>query len=95
MENYPLIIFLVKYSLCAGLLYYTIKSKKDKSLLLSFTMTFIVLSLVVLGNFLLRKSEILEHDRPFYDITFIDFVFVVLIGNLFFKEKRNKISLPD
>lgn len=88
MENFSIWIFVLKYSICLVLLLYMIKINKTETLLKSIVITFIGLTIVIIGNLLLSIPNTTYRTNPFYYINFIDFVSIALIINLFLK-KRN------
>jgi hypothetical protein len=96
MDKFSIISFFAKYVICIGLLYYIYKKKKTLKLYSSVVSAFIVLSLIVLLNFILSDSKTVSNDRPFYDIQFIDFLVFILLISAFYKDKTTtKQELDD
>jgi hypothetical protein len=90
MLNYGIIIFIIKYLVCLGLFYYTIKTKRTEFLYKAIGITFIAISLMIIVNFLLLTFNYIKSEVPFYYSNFIDFVSIVLIVNMFLYKKKAK-----
>jgi hypothetical protein len=88
VDNYSVLIFLLKYIICLVLLYYTVKAKKEKTLLSSIVLTFFVFSFIIVCNFLISLTGLFPNETPFYDNNFIDFLSIVFIVNFFYKAKK-------
>jgi hypothetical protein len=88
MLNYGIIFFFIKYFICLGLFYYTIKTKRTELLFKAIGLTFIAFSIIVIINFLLATLKYVESNVPFYEINFIDFISIVLILNLFLYKRK-------
>jgi hypothetical protein len=90
MLNYGIIIFIIKYLVCLGLFYYTIKTKRTEFLYKAIGITFIAISLMIIVNFWLLTFNYIKSEVPFYYSNFIDFVSIVLIVNMFLYKKKAK-----
>jgi hypothetical protein len=95
IDNSEFFKFLIKYIICAGLLYYTVKTKKEKLLLKTLTGAFIVFSFIILANFLISLGHFFPSERPFYDIEFVDFIFVTLFVHIVFVTRKEKTPPQD
>ncbi len=84
MEQYSVFIFVAKFVICAGLLYYTIKAKKEKNLLKSTIISFIAIGILILTSFLISLANIFPNETPFYEVNFTEFLAVTLLINAFY-----------
>jgi hypothetical protein len=91
MKTYSIIIFTVKYLFCLILIIDLIRGKKTETLAKAITITFFAFSIIVTLNLFFSFTNFLYHDPanlPFYQINFIDYIFIVLIINKFFIKKK-------
>lgn len=85
MENYGVIIFLIKYLVCTILLIDLYKQNRLKRLIQAIIITFSALSINILVNYFLSLNK--ENLNQFYYINFIDFISITLIVNLLISKK--------
>jgi len=86
MEQYSAIFFVVKFVICSGLLYYTFKAKKEKTLLKATIISFVAIGIIVLANFILSQANIFPNEAPFYEVNFTDFLGITLLINAVFQK---------
>lgn len=95
MEDNSFPMFIIRYLICVGLLYYTQRLKKQNDLLKATIAAFILLSVMMGINYFLAMNEIFKNGRPFYEVNFVDFLNITLIFNAFIKQKGKKIIQQD
>jgi uncharacterized BrkB/YihY/UPF0761 family membrane protein len=92
LENSELFKFLVKFLICVGMVYYMVKKKKEKYLRDSFIAAFWTSAIIILLNFLISLTHKFPQERAFYDMVYLDFVFIMLFVNNFFM--KDKVKTP-
>jgi bacteriorhodopsin len=83
MLNYELYFFLGKYIICLGLIIHLIKTKNTKHLFQAISTSFLVVSGIILINFLLTLNSGHQPEKPFYFMDFTQFMLMVLVLNYF------------
>lgn len=81
----------IGYAVCALLLVYTLKAKKTDTLSMSIAYAFFAEGFFMLLNFLLKVFTSEPHSlRPFHDVSFVHFVGLMLVLNLWLHWRKSK-----
>jgi len=83
--------FCVAFAICVTLMIYTYKTKKTETMPLAFVYTFVVEAFFVILNLILKLVHTVPHSSmPFYQVSYLNFVGVMLVINLFLFRAKAK-----
>lgn len=90
MWNYETIVFVIKYLACIIMMIHLFKTKIWAQFPQALSVSFIGFSVVIVVNLIISIFKQSQLNQPFYYISFIDFILIVLILNYLLNKRSEK-----